>query len=48
MSAKLLTGGAASKGMWLEPTALTDLSYCSRSLLAEVRVRGLMDATAST
>jgi hypothetical protein len=48
MSAKLFTGGAASRGMWLEATAFTDLSYYSRSLLAEVRVRGLMEATAST
>ena len=48
MSEKLLTGGAASRGIWLEATALTDLNYCSRSLLAEVRVLGLIDATAST
>jgi hypothetical protein len=48
MSEKLLTGGAASRGKWVEATALTDRNYCSRSLLAEVRVRGLMKATAST
>lgn len=48
MSEKLLTGGAASNGRWLEATALTDLNYCSRSLLAEVSVRGFIEATAST
>jgi len=41
------TGGAASRGSWDEATALTDLSYCSRSLRADVRVRGLIEATTS-
>ncbi len=48
MSEKLLTGGAASRGWWVEPTAFTDRNCCSRSLRAEVRVRGFREATAST